>query len=69
MIDEAVVLLDVPWTPDPEVWRRAVRMAQGSWRIGDVAWCASDVEERDARELRGEPPSMEGWTIFGEGGA
>ena len=22
------------------------------------------VEARDARELRGEPPSMEGWTIF-----
>ena len=46
-------------------WRFAVS-ATAERRIFDLD---SAVRDRDARELRGEPPDWTGWTIFGEGGA
>jgi len=30
----------------------------------DVRVAREGLADRDARELRGEPPSLEGWTIF-----
>ena len=45
----------------------AWRLYAGS--IDPAMWRASEAEEdaaeeRDAREMRGEPPSMEGWVLW-----
>jgi hypothetical protein len=48
-----------------------IAIVRASWRrvepTPETLRAMYDFE--DARELRGEPPSMEGWLIFGEGGA
>lgn len=59
-----VVLLDRPWKPDPKVWGTEARRPQRAWPDAAVMRCAADVERRDARELRGEPPDMSGWLLF-----
>lgn len=35
---------------------------------GDIDALRDALADRDARELRGEPPDASGWTIFEEGG-
>ena len=64
MSRDAVVLLDRPWKPDPEVWGTEVRRSPRAWPDAAVLRCVAAVERRDARELRGEPPSMEGWVLW-----
>lgn len=40
------------------------RGGEGSWWDGTVRPADRDVEERDAREMRGEPPDMTGWLLW-----
>jgi hypothetical protein len=80
VIDEAVVLLDVPWTPDPEVWRELARRREAVGERPELlpvavhrdryltAACRVEVELRDTRELRGEAIDwtrpVEGWVLW-----
>lgn len=46
------------------VWRHSAEVVLTIAQCKANAATEAAVERRDARELRGEPPSMEGWVLW-----